>query len=76
MNNVFQLIFTLSHVSFTFFMQGAILYRVKGISPAPYFFDVDKSTGEITLRENLKLGKDLIYTVSIQIYKLLVLFNL
>ena len=64
-NNIFQ------KTVDVIFLQGNITYRLVGVSPAPFMFIVDSSTGEITLaRDILTSGLNRLneYTVSIERY--------
>ena len=46
------------------FLQGEIRYELIGDGKSPYFFSVDNTNGEISVRNNLKADTDLNYVVS------------
>ena len=49
-------------------VQGKIQYGVIGDFPAPYFFYVDPTSGEVFVKSGLKSDKAFSYTVSLIIY--------
>lgn len=51
-------------VALTCLQSGDIVYRVTGVVPAPTYFSVDESSGEITLVRDLTTDRSAMYTVS------------
>ena len=48
-----------------FYFQHTIEYSIIGNVPAPYYFEIDRFTGQISIRNSLSIGSDTVYTVSI-----------